>query len=342
MLGRDVEVGVITVCDNHDVVADRDFKEIVLTSDVSRVIRHIETVPDAQGNSSNEECYERAIHRLREWKWDPKATKVVVITGDSVPHPVTHRKNPERLDCRAEARALVKEQGVKIYPIFALTFYHDARPFWEGLAVDGNGVMLRLDQFEHITPLLLGIAAREGGTFAEWEKQYVQSVPAISYAVQRSLDALAGRKVRTFTSRNKGMGVADEGRFQVFTIDAKVPASQFFCDAGVIDTTKDYGKCKGRLFYAHEVRASEDLRPTHEVIVQDDRSGEMVFGDDARAFIGIPYGTKGRRLERNFRKDDGYTIWIQSKSVGNSRHLEAGQRVMIDMNPTAGFRMASV
>ncbi len=340
----DLEVGVISVLDRHDQ-GGRDILQLPFTSNRAEIIKYFNSVPDALGNSSWEECYERALHCARSFKWKPDAVKVVPFTGDSEPHPVRHFKNPEGFDWREELGALLKEQrDLKVYPIYALTFGGQSKTFWEEFTKRCDSVLLRLDQFEHISTYLMGIAARARGTFDAWEAAYTDRVKSakssIPYAVQRSMDALAGRKPRNFVSRNAGKALAAEGRFQVYQMEETTPADEFFRQLGIIEEKSEYNRHAGELFYAHEIRPSEYIRPNHEVIVEDDTTGEKLFGNDARAMIGIPYGTKEEKdatIPRNFLKPQGYTIWVQSKSKGNARHLDRGIRVMVDLDPKAGF-----
>jgi len=329
-----LEVGMMSIYDLHDE-GGRDFTELLPTGDLERVIRYINSTENARANSSGEECYERTLRRLRDPEWIPAAdtVEVVVLTGDSTPHGCCHRKNPDRIDWESEARAVVR-RGAQIFPVYALTWSGQSR-FWEQLAQIGNGgLLLKLDQFDHFTTILLGIAARAAGEFELFERTLADNIP---YAVQRSLDQLAGRRVRRFHSRNAGRKVADEGRFQVHTMDERMRADDLAIELGLIADRSEYSSVAGCFFYAHESRRSEQIRPTHEVIVQDSSSGEMVFGHDARDLIGVPYGRSGYSIPKRMLDSQGYRIWIQSKSKGNPRMFEKGQDVMVDMNPAAGY-----
>jgi len=327
-----LQVAVHSIYDRHDVPGERDFKELLFTSDMNEVIKHIQNVPNAIGNSSWEECYERSIHRARELNWLEDAIKIVSLTGDSEPHPVNHFKNPEGFDWQKETRALVQEQNVKLYPVYCQTSGTKA-PFWDKIKTMGGGICLNLDEFAHITPLFIGIIAKECGGFENFEKDY-GAVNSIPYAVQRSFDLLAGRQSKAYKSV---AGTAAEGRFQPYVIDQRIPVDQFFVELGIIESREDYKHHKGELFYAHDKRSSEEIRPNHEVVVINDQTGQKFVGITARDMINIPYGAKGHSIPRNYLSARGYTIYIQSKSVGNARHLEPGQRVLIDLRPEDGF-----
>ena len=337
-----LEVGVMTIYDLHDEhpkdfapEEGRDFIELLPTSDEAAVIKHLQGAKDARGNSSGEECYERVLRRLndREWACGKDTIEVVVFTGDSVPHDLRHRKNPDRIDWEAEARKFVSRGG-QIYPVYALT-WGGQEAFWQKFGKIGNGgLLLKLDQFEHFPTILLGIAAKAAGVFESFEEKLSNNIP---YAVQRSLDQIAGRKARTFRSRNAGRKVAQEGRFQVHTMEDRIRADDLGVDLALIADRSEYRSLVGRFFYAHEARAREEIRPTHEIIVQDLSSGEMIFGEDARDLIGVPYGAKGHSIPKKMLESKGYRIWIQSKSQGNPRKFEKGQDVMVDMDPGAGY-----
>ncbi len=282
-------------------------------------------VPDAYGGDEDE-CYEQALRDLNGLPWEPYAQKVVVFVGDAFPHPVSHRKNPLRLDWKQEAAELARK-GVVIHAVQCLSHYGGRGDFWKQLATIGNGVHLRLDQWSHLESLLLGVAHFiKGGAagLGTWESGRGQ-MPA---SVTRSFDALAGRKART-RARTDGRKPIETSRFQVLTVGGreKQDVRDFAVEMGLISNPTEYAKVvKGHLYYAHTEK-SEELRKEHQVVIQDKNTDEFFSGDTAREWLGCPFG-ESLRIKPNPLGPD-YTVWFQSKSM--NRKLMPGQEVMVEM-----------
>jgi hypothetical protein len=271
---------------------------------------------------------------MNKLKWNPDATKVVVFIGDAFAHPVSHYKNPKRIDWRTEATKL-HEKGVTIHSVQALSHYGNGK-FWAELAKLGGGLHLRLDQWRHLESLLLGFAhflnggAKDLGTFE-------QSHTTVPESVRRSFDSLAGRKSASRTRRD-GRKPTDPSRFQLFTCDSKTKqdVKAFAVEKGLItDESRFTEVVKGHIFYAHTER-TETLRPDHVVVIQDLTTDEFFSGNSAREWLDCPYGSSKRRIKPNPLGPD-YKVWIQSRS--HNRAILGGQEVMVEM--TDDMRTAS-
>lgn len=324
-----LEMGVVAVGDDLPHEGGGYMTKVLAPQrDWDKVARFVDNVPAAFGGDVDE-CYELALNDVSKFPWHPDAKKVVIFFGDARPHAVRHHKNPRRLDWEEEARK-VAAQGVTIHAVHCLPHYGE-RAFWQKLANVGNGVYFQLDQWSHVESLILGITHHvQGGIEAlqrfESELQTRQTVPV---GVRRSFDSLAGRRSTVSARRDGRKPIADGSRFQVLTCDADERQDiQDFCVAQGLIASKDQfnSVVKGHCFYAHTER-TEELRPNHEVVIQDVATDEMFSGDEARTWLECPFGE--RKDIRANPLGSGYTVWFQSKSV--NRKIFPGQKVMVEM-----------
>ncbi|MCB0331494.1 MAG: VWA domain-containing protein [Bdellovibrionales bacterium] len=328
-----IEIGAIAIGDDPE--PGYMMEKVGLSSRPDTLRHFIMTVPNAYGGDGDE-CYEQALDELSRWSWDPEAAKFVVFIGDAVPHAVSHRKNPGRLDWQVCARRLAETAGgINIFPVHALA-YRDYGNFWHELAEIGDAPYLRLGQFRHVENLILGITHRMAGAdrFAEFERGF-SNVP---HDLRESFDALAGRPRTTPPWSGTGGGsrrrkagfeeVVPPDRFQVLTVTSreKVDCKEFAVEKGLIREPAEYDRTvKSNFYYLHDQRSRETLRPTHHVVIEDLITGEMITGDAAREALGCPYGDS-KNIPRN--PLPGKRVWFQTKS--HNRKFEVGQHVLID------------
>lgn len=329
-----IEVAVIAVGDDEE--RNRYMTRMLpLTSDQNQLVNFFNTVPNAGGGDADE-CYEKGLNQANELAWDKDATKVVVVIGDSIPHPVNHRKNPHRLDWRTEVRNL-RKKDVIVHAVHCLAHYGGAqvRKFWAELAEIGGGVYLTLEQFKHVESLLLGIAHRALGEDSLQEfTTRLERDGSISTGLRNSFDTLLGISRKSTRSRSDGRIPVAASRFQVLrcTSDARQDVRDFAVDKGLISSPSEFNaRVKGRLFYAHTVK-TETLRPSHEVVIQEVATDTFFSGEDARLWLGIPTGTSDRLRPNPLGPE--YVVWVQSKSV--NRKLDPSQDVMVDMTESSG------
>jgi hypothetical protein len=335
-----LEMGVVAVGDDlPGQGAGYMTKVLKPQRDWDAVSRFVETVPPAYGGDFDE-CYELALNDLGKFPWHRDAKKVVIFFGDACPHPVRHHKNPKGLNWEVEARKLA-EQGVTIHSVHCLAHYGE-KAFWQKLAKIGGGVYFQLDQWSHVESLVLGIAQHAfGGVEAlqryETEMQTRQSIPV---GIRRSFDALAGRRSAAASRRDGRTPLAEQSRFQVLTCDAteRQDIQDFAVSQGLIVSKGHFnGTVKGHCFYAHTER-TEELRPNHHVVIQDNSTDEMFSGEEAREWLDCPTGQK-KSIKPN-PLGEGYTVWFQSKSV--NRKIFPGQKVMVEMTDAIKGAMAEV
>ena len=134
----DLRMGIIThgdYCDGDDMIS-----MLELTSDEKKVVSFV-TNAKSTGGGDAPECYELVLHEARSFRWTAGSTKVLIMIGDDVPHPVN--QNPKKLDWKNEAGCL-KDIGVKIYGIQALNRRH-ATNFYQTISDITDGIKLDLD-----------------------------------------------------------------------------------------------------------------------------------------------------------------------------------------------------
>jgi hypothetical protein len=324
-----LEMGMIAVGDDLPTQGRGGYltKVLNLQRDWDKVANFVTNVEPACGGDFDE-CYELALNQLRSFPWVDGAKKAVLFFGDARPHSVNHPKNKGHFNWETEARALAA-QGVSIHAIHCLAHYGE-RGFWQKLAKIGNGIYFQLDQWSHVESLVLGITHHISGGVDSLSRYQadLQRKGAIPVGVQRSFDAITGRK----TTRKRTDGrtpIVDGSRFQVITCDAieRQDVQDFAVAQGLIAEKSQFNSViKGHLYYAHTER-TETLRPNHEVVIQDNRSDEMFAGDEAREWLGCLFG-ETCSLKAN-PLGAGYTVWLQSKSV--NRKMFPGQKVMVEM-----------
>ena len=226
-------------------------------------------------------------------------------------------------------------KGVTVHSVQCLAHY-GLDKFWKELAEIGRGVHLKLDQFSHLQQLLVGMGHFTRGGASELSA-FEQSLPQVPRGVSRSFAALRGEKYSPPTHSREYVPVAGS-QFQVLTCESAEPQDvrDFAVEQGLIATSDQFVRVvKGNLYYAHTERC-EQLRPNHEVVIQDLSSDEFYSGKEARNWLGCPYGSS-RDVAAN-PLGEGYRVWIQSKSM--NRKLRPGQAVMVKMTDAIRRAMA--
>ena len=277
-------------------------KTLDFTTDRNAVKRFVRDVGRTGGGDAAE-CYELSLHEARSLTWTASKRRVVVLIADDVPHPVNYPANRKRLDWKNEA-AMLKSAGIEVYAVQCLNNDY-ATSFYSGLASITGGLHLRLDQFQHVITLLLGVAAKQQSaeTFQAFEAD-VRSQGPIGYSIEDILDLLAGRARKARKARKDGLTPVDPARFQVFEVVGN-PSIRDFVESMGIEFKK------GRGFYPLVTR-SETIQENKEVIVEDLNTGEMFTGPQAREMIRLPYGMRGTVRPNPL---PGYRVWVQSTSV---------------------------
>lgn len=77
------------------------------------------------------ECYELVLHKARYFNWDEEAQKILVVIGDSTPHPPLST-NARGIDWKQELQEL-KKKGVRVYGVDC-SGAHDTLEFFQTIA----------------------------------------------------------------------------------------------------------------------------------------------------------------------------------------------------------------
>jgi hypothetical protein len=251
-----------------------------------------------------------------EWLKD-STNKVLVMIGDDVAHPSNYRLNTKNLDWRKETKALVKA-GVVVYAVQALGRRH-ATSFWKGLASEGQGYHLPLNQFSQIGDLINAICFKQQGDeqLQAYETE-VQSAGRMNRGMDAIFSIMLGRDVGTkFNFGSKSLDTVPGGRFQVLAVDKDTPIKAFVLEHGLSFKT-------GRGFY--EFTKRELIQERKQVVLVHKTSGDMYSGDKARDMIGAP---PGERIKVSPSDITDYTPFVQSTS--HNRKLKAGTKFLYEV-----------
>lgn len=323
-LFRDIpglRVGVIAhgdYCDGPRAITVMD-----LSADKRQIVEFINKVPSTHGGDAPE-CYELALNVARTLSWSAGKNKAVVLIGDEVPHPPTYPENKKRLDWENEAR-LLTEAGIHVHAVQALARGH-ATSFYRKLAAVTGGCHLQLDQFSHVTDLLLAICYRQQGP--EQVQRYVDEVQrrgtGVDRAIVESFSTLTGKRyapaVEKFGSKPSLMAVPP-GRFQVLDVDSDCSISDYV-------RSNDLKFKVGRGFY--EFTKPVKVQDHKEVVLMDRTTGDMFSGTEARRMLKLPdSGTVSVRpdVAREVLRD--YVAFVQSTST--NRKLLGGTKFLYEI-----------
>lgn len=306
----DLRVGIIAHGDYCDADETYVLQMLDLTSEQHAITDFVRTVGPTFGGDA-EECYELVLHEARSARWRAKRSRVLVLIADDVPHGPRYRLNTMGLNWKNEA-AMLAESDIQVYGVQCLNFRHADR-FYSELAKITGGLHLRLDQFRHIERLLLGIACKQDSveTLEAYEQELRRQGP-LGQNIEDMLDVLAGRRVKKRRKRADKLVPIDPSRFQVFDAEGE-PAIRDFVESMGIRFEK------GRGFYPHITR-TELIQENKEVILEDNTTGEMFTGAQARKMIGLPYGSRGRVRPNPL---PGFTVWVQSTSYNRKLREKA-------------------
>ncbi|MBK8257714.1 MAG: VWA domain-containing protein [Polyangiaceae bacterium] len=312
-----IRIGIIAHGDYCDAGSTYVTKLLDLTDDEGKVCRFVEKVGPTGGGDAPE-CYEFVLHEARTMSWTPAYHKVFVLIGDDVPH--GPMQNPKKLDWRAEVNKL-GEQGIPVYGVQALNRRH-ATPFYKELADKSGGFHLGLDQFAHITDMILAICMKQASD--EKLQSYEREVAAqgrMQRGLHRMFDTMMNRESKA-ADAGVDLTAVPAGRFQVLEVDRDCAIRDFVNENGL--TFK-----KGRGFY--EMTKTETIQGGKEVVLMDRKTGDMWSGDRARSLLGLPEGVTVRVPPAHL---DKYVVFVQSTSV--NRRLIGKTRFLYEVDGWTG------
>ena len=312
-----LRVGIIAHGDYCDVGHPYVTKTLDLSHDVEKVTKFVEKV-EPTGGGDAPECYELVLHESRALSWKSGRSKVLCMIGDDVPHPPTYPDNKKRIDWRNELGLLLEAQ-IHVYGVHAMpgTRGH-SKSFYTEIAKKTNGLYLTLDQFAHVTDLILAVCYKQESTerLQEFEKE-VKSKGRMNRAVDAMFAALLGRE-KASDFRVTDLTAVPPGRFQILEVDADTPIREFVESQGASFK-------KGRGFY--QFTKTETIQDYKEVILQDKYTGDLYSGKRARELLDLPEHGSTRIKPA---KLDKYVIFVQSTSV--NRKLIGGTHFLYEVS----------
>lgn len=316
-LFRDIpglRVGIVAHGDYCDRNSTYVTKELDLTTDPDLLCRFVDSAGPTGGGDAPE-CYELAMRKARQMSWAPGSKRAFVLIGDDIPH--GPRDNPERIDWRQELESLSAIK-VPVYGVQCLGRSH-ARPFYEELARHSGGFHISLDQFSHVTDMMLAICYNQQGPgqVEHFEQEVIKQG-----RMSRGLDTIFGQLLR----RSKATGrfiKADlkscaPWRFQVMNIGRDTAIKDFVTENGL--TFKI-----GRGFY--EFTKTETIQGGKEIVLMERSSGDLFEGKAARDMIGLSAGVTVRVKPSDMER---FAVFVQSTSA--NRKLVGGTRFLYEVD----------
>jgi hypothetical protein len=307
-----IRVGIIAHGDYCDRNSTYVTKHLDLTDKTGDICKFVETV-SATGGGDAPECYELVLHEAQSLDWSKNASKAMVLIGDDVPHPP--RSNPQKLDWRQEVDKLA-DMDVPVYGVQALNRRH-ATSFYEALARKSGGFHISLDQFSHVTDLVLAVCFKQNSD--EQLERYEEEVRGAK-RMSRGLNKMFDTMFRRTPSRDFAAGdlhAVPPGRFQVLDVDDDATIRDFVEENGL-------GFKPGRGFY--EFTKPETVQGYKEVILMERTTGDMFAGEKARELLGLPEGETARIRPTELEK---YAVFVQSTSY--NRRLVGGTRFLYEV-----------
>ncbi|KAK7113208.1 uncharacterized protein [Littorina saxatilis] len=151
----------------HGDYCDKDIyvtKHLDFSDDDDRLVDFVNNVQDT-GGGDFPECYELVLRLVRtKLTWKRKAQKILIVIGDSYPHPPTDPQNKDNIDWRQEAR-LLAEIGMRIYGV-QINSNPQSTDFFRTITRMSGGCHLELSEFSTLSDVILAICYRSKGTDA--------------------------------------------------------------------------------------------------------------------------------------------------------------------------------
>ncbi len=314
----DIRVGIIAHGDYCDRWRTYVTKQLGFSRDVDRICTFVSDVAPTGGGDA-EECYELVLHKARSMAWQATRKRVLVMIGDDVPHAASDPQNSLRLDWKNEARFL-KDMDVAVYGVQALHRSY-ATSFYDDLARLTGGLHLKLDQFEDLGHVLMGVCYQQAGVaqLERFEAQVVR-LGRMNRGTEAVFLVLSGKSPTKsrFSGKKSKLERVPPGRFQVMRVDDDCDIKGFVEENGAAFK-------KGRGFY--EFTKAETIQDYKEVVLEENSTGDLYTGGAARKMLSLPESGSWRGRPGAL---SGHTAFVQSTSL--NRKLVAGTRFLYEVD----------
>jgi hypothetical protein len=310
-----IRIGIIAHGDYCDAGTSYVTRRFDLSDNATRICDFVERV-GATGGGDSPECYELVLHEARtQMSWTSGKKKVLALIGDDVPHGPEYPMNEKRINWRNEL-GLLLEAGINVYGIQALNRSH-ATKFYEEIANKTGGFHLSLDQFSHVTDLIMAICYKQAGDtqLKDFENELVAQ-KKMNRSLEKTFDTLLNRKKKSIF-KDVDLESVPHGRFQVMTVDRNVPIKEFAEENGLRFRI-------GRGFY--EFTKTSTIQSHKEIVLMEKDSGDLFTGEKARRILGLPVDVDVRMKPESLEK---YTPFVQSTSA--NRKLLSGTKFLYEV-----------
>jgi hypothetical protein len=298
-----IRIGIIAHGDYPDRCAEPYItKQIDLAVDQERLCKFVENV-EQTGGSDWEECYELALFEARtKISWSKLAKKVIIMIGDAIPHELGSKRNKEKIDWRAEAGHLKKE-NFRVYSVQALGNSEARKDFWAPLAQLSGGVYLELNQFSQTKEYIMAICFHNDSheKLVNY-KNDLKNEGKLNRSLHDMFNQLLKNNDKFVGGEEHKYEPVPPSRFQVMDVGKKISIKEFAIENGLSFKV-------GRGFY--EFTKSEIISDKKEIVLMDKVSGDMFTGADAAKLIG-GIGGKSRIRPTEFEK---WRVFVQSTSA---------------------------
>lgn len=175
-----IKIGLIAHGDYCDVSRGAVLQYNDLSNNQLQILEWIRSVKYGSGGDSQEN-YEMALETAaRKMSWTPGSHRVMVMIGDSFPHPPKECEDqmkrfgiesPRAIDWEVEADECWKN-GIKVYAVhyFPATRYVKPYNFFRSVAARTCGTYCVFSEFSVVTDMLLMVCYREGRNRAGLEE----------------------------------------------------------------------------------------------------------------------------------------------------------------------------
>jgi len=175
-----IRIGVIAHGDYCDVGREAVLQMVDLTNNQAKILEWVRGVKYGSGGDSQEN-YEMALETAaRKMSWTPGSHRVMVMIGDSFPHPPSECEDqmrrfgipdPRPINWETEADECWRK-GIKIYAVhyFPGTRYVKPYNFFRSVAARTCGTYCVFSEFSVVTDMLLMVCYREGRNRAGLEE----------------------------------------------------------------------------------------------------------------------------------------------------------------------------
>jgi len=150
-----LKIGIMAFGDYCDQESFYLLKKHDFSSDANELHNWIKEV-GGTGGGDIPEAYEYVLQQAQYFKWSDDCERVLVVIGDAYPHKADECWN---IDWRAELKTLV-QLDIRVYGV-QVGSDETSGKFMQEIAEESYGSHLKLEEFQQIKELMIGLCYRE-------------------------------------------------------------------------------------------------------------------------------------------------------------------------------------